>query len=131
MVTVAEHLTDEDREALVDALRRAPNAAYLRLPGPVDISPTFGPYLDTTVEAIVARHVEAERERIAQAIEAEAAHRPGAINYTPDYRDGLRGAARIARGGARFDLPLHRTEAGYPRCSTCDGGGCLDCTDPA
>lgn len=28
-------------------------------------------------------------------------------------------------------LPLHRTEAGYPRCSTCDGGGCLDCTDPA
>ena len=30
-----------------------------------------------------------------------------------------------------FDLPLHRTEAGYPRCATCDGGGCLDCTDPA
>lgn len=28
-------------------------------------------------------------------------------------------------------LPLHRTEAGYPSCSTCDGGGCLDCTDPA
>jgi hypothetical protein len=28
-------------------------------------------------------------------------------------------------------LPLHRTEAGYPHCSTCDGGGCYDCTDPA
>lgn len=28
-------------------------------------------------------------------------------------------------------LPLHRTEAGFPRCSTCDGGGCPDCTDPA
>ena len=28
-------------------------------------------------------------------------------------------------------LPLHRTEAGYPNCATCDGGGCLDCTDPA
>lgn len=28
-------------------------------------------------------------------------------------------------------LPPHRTEAGYPNCSTCDGGGCLDCTDPA
>ena len=28
-------------------------------------------------------------------------------------------------------LPLHRTEAGYPICSTCDGGGCPDCTDPA
>jgi hypothetical protein len=31
----------------------------------------------------------------------------------------------------RFNLPLHRTEAGYPSCSTCDGGGCPDCTDPA
>lgn len=28
-------------------------------------------------------------------------------------------------------LPIHRTEAGYPRCATCDGGGCADCTDPA
>lgn len=28
-------------------------------------------------------------------------------------------------------LPIHRTEAGYPRCATCDGGGCYDCTDPA
>lgn len=28
-------------------------------------------------------------------------------------------------------LPLHRTEAGWPNCSTCDGGGCPDCTDPA
>jgi hypothetical protein len=28
-------------------------------------------------------------------------------------------------------LPTHRTEVGYPRCSTCDGGGCYDCTDPA
>jgi len=28
-------------------------------------------------------------------------------------------------------LPIHRTEAGYPRCSTCDGGACYDCTDPA
>lgn len=28
-------------------------------------------------------------------------------------------------------LPIHRTEAGYPRCATCDGGGCLDCTDPS
>lgn len=28
-------------------------------------------------------------------------------------------------------LPIHRTEAGCPNCSTCDGGGCLDCTDPA
>ena len=33
--------------------------------------------------------------------------------------------------GKPFGLPLHRTEAGYPHCSTCDGGGCHDCTDPA
>ena len=26
-------------------------------------------------------------------------------------------------------LPLHRAEAGWPRCATCDGGGCPDCTD--
>ena len=30
-----------------------------------------------------------------------------------------------------MSLPIHRTEAGYPNCSTCDGGGCHDCTDPA
>lgn len=24
-----------------------------------------------------------------------------------------------------------RRKAGYPPCSTCDGGGCPDCTDPA
>ena len=29
------------------------------------------------------------------------------------------------------ELPLHRTEAGWPNCATCDGGGCPDCTDPA
>lgn len=30
------------------------------------------------------------------------------------------------------DLPLHRTEANYGVCcATCDGGGCLDCTDPS
>ncbi|ATS93146.1 thioredoxin [Gordonia phage Patio] len=28
-------------------------------------------------------------------------------------------------------LPSHRTEAGWPNCATCDGGGCPDCTDPA
>ena len=32
---------------------------------------------------------------------------------------------------ARWNLPSHRTEAGFPNCSTCDGGGCPDCTDPA
>lgn len=40
---------------------------------------------------------------------------------------GYRHAAYPAPG----PLPLHRTEAGGPSCSTCDGGGCPDCTDPA
>lgn len=31
----------------------------------------------------------------------------------------------------REPLPIHRTEAGWPRCSTCDGNGCPDFTDPA
>lgn len=33
--------------------------------------------------------------------------------------------------GVQTDLPLHRTEAGTVLCSTCDGSGCPDCTDPA
>ena len=36
-----------------------------------------------------------------------------------------------ALANGRRDLPQHRTEAGYPNCATCDGGGCPDCTDPA
>lgn len=32
---------------------------------------------------------------------------------------------------AQKELPIHRTEAGWPRCATCEGGGCHDCTDPA
>lgn len=41
------------------------------------------------------------------------------------------GAKRLAHLQRRrnFNLPIHRTEAGYPYCSTCDGGGCPDCTD--
>lgn len=39
--------------------------------------------------------------------------------------------AERAEVRAARPLPLHRTEAGYPRCSTCDGGGCPDCTDPS
>jgi hypothetical protein len=34
-------------------------------------------------------------------------------------------------GHRERSLPLHRTEAGWPRCATCDGGGCFDCTDPS
>ena len=42
--------------------------------------------------------------------------------------------AELERAEAEDDyryLPIHRTEAGYPNCAICDGGGCFDCTDPS
>src|SRR5690606_2951441 len=53
--------------------------------------------------------------------------------------NGYRWRADAVAGDGELDdppgfprpLPIHRTEAGYPNCPTCDGGGCLDCTDPA
>ena len=81
---MSEYLTDEDREALVDVL--PPGERMRHVPS--------GPLM-RTVEAIVARHVEAERERIAQAIEAEAAKYPRSLGM------GLPAAARSARGGTR------------------------------
>ena len=45
------------------------------------------------------------------------------IPMTDDQTEALTNEQRV--------LPVHRTEAGYPNCSTCDGGGCPDCTDPA
>lgn len=41
--------------------------------------------------------------------------------------------ARVAQWAEDHPLPLHRTQATWPQwsCSTCDGGGCPDCTDPA
>lgn len=65
-------ITDADREALVDALRRAPNAVWLRLPGPVDITPTFGPYLASAAEMIVRNHVARALENAAWEIERGA-----------------------------------------------------------
>lgn len=36
------------------------------------------------------------------------------------------------REAARTPVDMHRAEVGWrPRCATCDGGGCPDCTDPA
>jgi hypothetical protein len=40
---------------------------------------------------------------------------------------GPDGFTRLAGERHPSPLPLHRTEAGYPNCATCDGGGCLDC----
>ncbi len=92
------------------------------------------------VEALVAARVAEERERANAAVERSFDH---AYDYGFDdsewgegyrHRDRqVRRALRAALGGEATPrpLPIHRTEAGYPNCSTCDGGGCLDCTDPA
>ena len=84
-MTVAEYLTDEEVRAIGTRLAGVCD-------GPVDEAARW---LTPVIEAIVARHVEAERERIAQAIEAEAAKYPRSLGM------GLPAAARIARGGTR------------------------------
>jgi len=60
------------------------------------------------------------------------------IAFARGYREGREdrnaGMARFVAASTLTHarpLPIHRTEAGYPRCATCDGGGCFDCTDPA
>lgn len=73
--------------------------------------------------------------------EERAAKREAAVQgmvakgYTRERAEEVLGmvSGALFAPGKRFGppLPIHRTEAGYPRCSTCDGGGCLDCTDPA
>ena len=87
---MSNHLTDEDREALDEALWGG--RSYDDVPA--------------VVEAIVARHVEAERERIAQAIEAHSSDAPAFMSSEWErvhqaQRSALHDAARIARGGAR------------------------------
>lgn len=68
---------------------------------------------------------------------AEVACRFGYVEYDGDQYCHEHSGFRSRWGGrsvcdrAPQPLPLHRTEAGYPNCSTCDGGGCPDCTDPA
>ena len=54
---------------------------------------------------------------------------PAVVIATGDTVRAARQALEAANG--RWNLPSHRTGAGYPNCSTCDGGGCPDCTDPA
>lgn len=73
---------------------------------------------------------------IIQAWHAPVAHRldlpwgdPLVVIATGDQVRAARQALEDAND--QWDLPVHRTEAGYPNCATCDGGGCFDCTDPA
>lgn len=46
-------------------------------------------------------------------------------------RQGLAAPWQLPGFEHKAELPIHRTEAGWPNCATCDGGGCPDCTDPA
>lgn len=47
-----------------------------------------------------------------------------------DFRECISSSEPVSAGEGS-SLPIHRIEAGYPNCATCDGGGCPDCTDPA
>ena len=76
-------------------------------------------------ERLTPKDIPEKREAAIQGLMAKG--------YTRDRSEELIGllAASLFAPGKRFGppLPLHRTEAGYPHCSTCEGGGCPDCTD--
>ena len=92
VVTVAEYLTDEEVRAIGTRLAGVCD-------GPVDEAARW---LTPVIEAIVARHVEAERERIAQAIEAaRGALHPAFSEGDGNLPRGYTNAARIARDGTR------------------------------
>lgn len=69
-------------------------------------------------------HIDAWESIIGRRTPAVARPTAGSIFTTAE--PGTRGQLPAPRA-----LPQHRTEAGWPRCSTCEGGGCPDCTDPA
>lgn len=93
---MSEYLTDEDREAL------AVGFCHACQQGVWDVEECrCSAMLHAAVETIVARHVEAERERIAQAIEDECPHEadahPEGCCEVCDYAFVL---GEITRGGA-------------------------------
>lgn len=77
-------------------------------------------------------------EKLVEDLAANGVYHAGADN---DYQRGKGAGILLAVGELRHllggtettgdALPLHRTEAGWSQCSTCDGGGCPDCTDPS
>ena len=88
-------------------------------------------------ETTKLKHITAERDRLAATIARIEALLPDADDpyvhvhplpggepdcggcWDADIRQAIRGESCLS---------LHRTEAGWPDCSTC-GGGCPDCTD--
>lgn len=81
------------------------------------------------------RYIAGERLRFCRRVgcvaEAERREREWHRDRAREHEQRKQFVAQMTVMTAEQALPLHRTEAGYPRCSTCDGGGCLDCTDPA
>jgi hypothetical protein len=82
-----------------------------------------------------SRYIAGERIRFCRRVgcvaEAERREREWHRDRAREHEQRKQFVAQMTVMTAEQALPLHRTEAGYPRCSTCDGGGCLDCTDPA
>jgi hypothetical protein len=91
-----------------------------------------------------AEREEAAREALLAAADALGSDPSGAAALETFRADDGRMSLRVApidqwlrdradgvTGRSETTLPIHRTEAGWPDCSTCDGGGCPDCTDPA
>lgn len=91
-----------------------------------------------------AERQEAAREALLAAADALGSDPSGAAALETFRADDGRMSLRVApidqwlrdradgvTGRSETTLPIHRTEAGWPDCSTCDGGGCPDCTDPA
>lgn len=129
-ILLAPHLTDEEHWEECLQLARALDAAGHLLPDlPEPRFDRLGRWEDSGVTLY----------RGQRTLELYAAMDYGDLPETlePDEaRDtayAMLAAANHAEEHAddRWNLPLHRTEAGYPNCSTCDGGGCPDCTDPA
>lgn len=119
---------------VVDADERTADAAYVAMMQPA-LALALADWLDACADTAESLPLGSGQPSFALAIanevlderpKAEAAAPPkwaDLYGIDPDYCDGKPVEVR--------PLPVHRTEAGYPRCATCDGGGCLDCTDPA
>lgn len=111
--------------------------------------PTSSPYAVSGPEAALEERLESAMRSLISLRDKRADAQPSSLSVVrlDGKIDGvalalsyLRDSRRVSRfshhagdddNETPTPLPIHRTEAGYPNCSTCDGGGCPDCTDPA
>ena len=77
----------------------------------------------------------AELDEIVAEISRERVAAPGTAGTTPLREEPSMAddCCRCCSEISELPVPLHRTETTTPwgSCSTCDGGGCHDCTEPA